>query len=84
MKEDLNDNCMTCMFSEYSESNIFINDMSGCDNSTCINENSPYYNELVDKNLSCRSFLDTNKYFKNKDRKDKLDQLNNPKNNLDF
>ena len=83
MGNDIN-NCTNCMFSEYSKVNIHINDLVGCDNSTCVNEKSPYYKELVNENYSCRSFLDSVKYFKNKDRKDKLDNLKNPKNNLDF
>lgn len=76
MKENLN-NCMNCMYSEYSEANIHINDLIGCNNSTCINQNSPYYNELINDNYSCRLFMDSDKYFKMKDRKDKLDNLNN-------
>lgn len=75
----MNDNCLYCMFSEYSEINIMINDMTDSDNTTCRHENSPYYNEMVDENKSCRLFLDSNKYFLRKDRKDKLENLkNNP------
>ena len=81
MENDIN-NCMNCMFSEYSEINIYINDLAGCNNSTCVNENSPYYNEIVNENKSCRSFLNSDKYFKNKDRKDKLDNLKNKPNIL--
>ena len=79
----MKDNCSDCMFSEYSEINIMINEHTGHDNSTCVHENSPYYNEMVNEDKSCRQFLDTNKYFKQRDRKDKLDNLNAPKNNLD-
>lgn len=70
---------MMCMFSEYSESNIFINDLTDSDDATCVHENSPYYNERVSEKHSCRMFLNSNKYFKQQDRKDKL---NNLKNNL--
>lgn len=75
----MNDNCLYCMFSEYSDINIMINDMTGSDNTTCRHENSPYFNEMVSEDKSCRFFLDTNKYFLKKDRKEKLDNLkNNP------
>ena len=79
MEEEIRDNCMMCMFSEYSESNIFINDLTDSDGATCVHENSPYYDERVTEKHSCRMFLDSNKYFKQQDRKDKL---NNLKNNL--
>jgi len=73
------DNCLGCMFSKNTESTLFINDLTGSDHAKCNHENSPYYDELVDDNTSCRLFLDTNKYFMKKDRKDKLDNLkNNP------
>ena len=78
----INDNCMLCMFSEYSESNIFINDLTESDDSTCIHQNSPYYNERVTDNHSCRMFIDSNKYFLKKDRKDKVDKIKN--NKMDF
>ena len=75
----MNDNCLYCMFSEYSAINIMINDMTDSDNTTCLHENSPYYNEMVDEKKSCRFFLDTKKYFLRKDRKEKLENMkNNP------
>jgi len=77
----MNDNCTVCMFSENTESTIFINDLTGSKNVKCNHENSPYFGELVDEKHSCRMFLDENKYFMRKDRKDKLDNL---KNNTDI
>jgi len=75
----MNDNCLYCMFSEYSDINIKMNDMFESDYTTCRHENSPYYNESVNEDKSCRFFLDTNKYFLRKDRKEKLEHLkNNP------
>ena len=70
-----NDNCIKCMYSEYSDINIFINDMTGGDYTTCTHKNSPYSMERVNENYTCRFYLDSIKYFKNKDRKDKLDKL---------
>lgn len=77
MSNNENDNCIKCMYSEYSDSNIFINDMTNSNSTTCIYKNSPYYMEIVDENCLCRFYLDSIKYFKNKDRKDKLDNLKN-------
>jgi len=74
---EIRDNCILCMFSEYSESNIFINDLTESDGSTCVHENSPYYKERVTNEHSCRLFIDSNIYFLKKDRRDKLDKLNN-------
>jgi hypothetical protein len=70
-------NCSTCMYSEYSDTNIFINDLTKNDYATCIHINSPYYMCNVNTNYYCRLHVDSIKYFKNKDRKDKLDNLNN-------
>jgi hypothetical protein len=77
MKENLIDNCLGCMFSEYSEINIMFNDLTDSNFMKCKHENSPYYGESVNEEYSCRQFLDSNKYFLKKDRKDKLDNLKN-------
>jgi len=79
MVEERIDNCINCMFSYYRESNIYINDFLGYDHMTCDHENSPYYKESVNEEMCCRQFLDSNKYFLRKDRKDKLDNLKNKK-----
>lgn len=71
----MGDNCITCLFSEYKETDILINDLTGTDNATCKHINSPYYNELVNENKSCRLYIDSIKYFKQKDRKEKIDEL---------
>lgn len=73
----MEDNCMNCMFSKYTESNIWINDLTGMDYAKCGHENSPYFEEHVNEEYSCRQFLDSNKYFQQKDRKDKLKNLKN-------
>ena len=74
-----NNNCINCMYSEYSELNILINDITGGEYTTCIHKNSPYYMERVNYDHLCRFYIDSVKYFKNKDRKDKLDNLENNK-----
>ena len=68
---------MVCMFSEYSEINILLNDLTDSNGATCIHESSPYYDERVTEEQSCRMFLDSNKYFFKKDRKEKLENLKN-------
>jgi hypothetical protein len=68
------------MFSKYTETNILINDLIGSNFAKCGHENSPYYEESVNEEISCRQFLDSNKYFLKQDRKDKLNNLKN--NNL--
>ena len=75
----INDNCTLCMYSEYTESTIYITDLikDGKDYCKCNHINSPYYNELVNDEISCRLFLDSNKYFLKKDRKDKIVNLKN-------
>jgi hypothetical protein len=65
------------MFSKYTESNIYINDLIGEDYAKCDHENSPYYEESVNEKISCRQFLDSNKYFLKQDRKDKINNLRN-------
>lgn len=77
MKKEIIDNCLICMFSKNTETNIWINDLTGSDYVKCNHENSPYYGESVNEEYSCRQFLDSNKYFLKKDRKDKLDNLKN-------
>ena len=42
---------------------------------TCKNENSPYYDEIVDKDKVCRLFVDEKKYFKMRDREEAIDKV---------
>ena len=84
----MNDNCLNCMYSKYSETSIFLDDiLKECNqqdnqHTTCDNINSQYFNEIVDYNNSCRLFVDEYNYFLLKDRKDKIDKLNS--NDLDY
>ena len=43
----------------------------------CKHENSPYYDEYVSENGTCRLFVDAYKYFKIKDRKIAIKELKN-------
>lgn len=73
----MEDNCMNCMFSKYTQTNIWINDLTDSNFTKCDHENSPYYGETVNDQISCRQFLDSIKYFKQRDRVDKLNNLKN-------
>jgi len=72
----INENCMDCMYSEHSESSMMINDLMDIEYAICNHQNSPFCGKLINDNQTCRLFLDANKYFLRKDRKDKLDELN--------
>lgn len=71
----IKDNCIDCMFSENTESTLFINELTHSDHAKCNHINSPYYNELVNEDMSCRLFLDYAKYIKQVDRKERLEEL---------
>jgi hypothetical protein len=53
--------------------------MTESDRATCVHQNSPYYGKSVDNETSCRLYLDANKYFLKKDRKEKIEKLNENK-----
>ena len=69
------DNCLNCLYSEYTEVDMHMNDLTDSNNMTCKHKNSPYYDENVNNRYFCRLFLDVNKYFLQKDRKEKLNNL---------
>lgn len=71
------DNCINCMYSEYTKSTIMINDRFDQEYMKCTHQNSPFYDEFVNDKISCRLYVDSEKYFLRKDRKDKLDKINN-------
>lgn len=78
------DNCLNCFYSKLTETVIMINDITGSEHAKCDHENSAFYNELVNEETTCRLFLDYNKYILKKDRKEKIEELKNKKNNPDF
>jgi len=71
----INDNCKYCLYTEYTEINILINDITGSDYMTCVHKNSPHFEENINHTNYCRLFIDAEKYFLQKDRKDKLNNL---------
>jgi len=76
------------MYSKYSHTSILLDDLckefnnNESTHTTCDNLNSPYFNDIVNDSISCRLFVDENKYFLLKDRKDKIDKLNS--NDLEY
>ena len=71
----IKDNCIGCMFSENTESTLFLNDFTDSENAKCNHINSPYYDERVSENMTCRLYLDYAKYSKQQDRKERLEEL---------
>ena len=71
--------CINCMYSEYTETILHINDLTDSNCTKCNHPNSPFYNEIIDYNNTCRLFLDSIKYFKQKDRKEKIEEINRNK-----
>lgn len=71
----VNENCLTCLFSEANEISLMLSDITKSEHSICNNINSPFYVEFVDENKTCRLYIDSIKYFKQKDRKEKLEEL---------
>jgi len=71
------DSCIGCMFSESDESTTMLSDLPGLDHNVmrCVHPNSPYYEELVFEDTSCRQFMDAKEYFKMKDRQENIEEL---------
>jgi len=71
------DSCLGCMFSERDDMTTVLSDLPGIHSETmrCIHPNSPYYEELVFEDTSCRQFLDAKEYFKMKDRQENIEEL---------
>lgn len=73
----IDDNCISCMFSENTESTLFINDLTNSQHAKCNHINSAFYDELVGEDTTCRLYLNAAKYLKQQDRKEKLEELKN-------
>ncbi len=69
------ENYTSCLYSKYTETTIFINDIMNSNYMSCSHENSPHFNETINELNCCRLFIDSNKYILKKDRKNKLDNL---------
>lgn len=70
------ENCLGCLFAGISDVTILMLDLTNNDSRVCEHPNSPYYKEYVDDTKTCRLYIDEKEYFENKDRKEKIDKLN--------
>ena len=75
----MENNCLECLYSETDDISILFQDLPGFHNDVvrCKHQNSPYYNELVFDDKTCRLFINAQEYFKLKDRKEYIDELKN-------
>jgi len=76
------DSCIGCLFAEEDSTSIMLDDLlekHGMNMShksmRCVHPNSPYYEELVYEDVSCRQFIDAQQYFKIKDRQENIEEL---------
>jgi len=75
------DSCIGCLFSEDDETTMMLNDMLDKHNMIhnsgmkCGHPSSPYYEELVFEDMSCRQYVNAREYFKMKDRQDNIDEI---------
>jgi len=71
------DSCLNCLFSENDEMSMLLSDLPGTHSETmrCGHHSSPYYEELVFEDYSCRQFIDAQEYFKMKDRKEYIEEI---------
>lgn len=73
------DSCLRCLFSENDEMTTMLSDLPGLNRETmrCCHPSSPYYEELVYEDISCRQFVDAQEYFKMKDRAEYIEEIKN-------
>jgi len=71
------DSCIGCLFAEDDDMTMLFKDLPGLKSETmrCVHPSSPYYEELVFEDTSCRQFVDAKEYFKMKDRQENIAEL---------
>jgi len=71
------DSCIGCLFSEDDGMTITLKDISGIHEEMmrCSHPSSPYYEELVFEDYSCRQYINAQEYFKMKDRNESIEEL---------
>lgn len=75
----INENCIDCLYS--TPFTLDMDVLFNKDFVSCGNENSPYYERLLDSNKTCRLFIDANERFKMEDRRENILKL---KENMKF
>ena len=72
----MDENCSLCFYSEEkSELTELMQKYSNKQYFKCIHPNSPFYENLVTEDESCRLFMNEKEYFDMKDRKEQLEKL---------
>ncbi|MFW6243043.1 MAG: hypothetical protein ACOC2W_02695 [bacterium] len=71
----MENNCLDCLYANYSESWAIFKKLTSDDHFKCEHPNSPYYGEIVDENKTCRLFESEKDYFRNKDLREKIENL---------
>lgn len=71
------ENCLDCLYGNINNTTIIMLDLVDNDIKICEHPNSPYYQEYVDEHKYCKFYINEYKYFMDKDRKEKIDKLNN-------
>lgn len=72
-------NCLYCLYANYSEIAMMIEEATDSEHRKCEHQNSAYFNELVGVNDICRLFLDEKEYFRNKDLINKIEKIRSNK-----
>lgn len=69
--------CLGCLYSENDDISMLLQDLPGdhSDMMRCNHPNSPYYEELVFNDTTCRLYINAQEYFKMKDRKENIEDL---------
>ena len=73
----MDDSCMGCLFSSDDDISMLFKDIPGqhSDTMRCEHPSSPYYEELVFEDTSCRQFVNAQEYFKMVDRKENIEEI---------
>ena len=71
------DSCIGCLFSENDDITMTLKDLPGIHQETmrCVHPDSPYYEEIVFEDTSCRQYINAQEYFKLKDRQENIDEI---------
>lgn len=72
-------NCLDCLFANYSNMWSIFKEVTGKDYFKCEHPNSPYYGEIVNETNICRLFESEKDCFRNKELKEKIIKLKNPR-----
>lgn len=71
------DSCIGCLFSEDDGMTMILKDIPGTHGEMmrCVHPDSPYFEELVFEDYSCRQYINAKDYFKMKDRQEHIEEI---------